>query len=123
MTTRKSLTPIQIKKSFDELLSSFSEEELIEQEARLLSFQFLSEIEMAMKRQGMSKKTLAEKVNTSASYITQLFRGDRLPNFNILARIQGALGLRFEIKGIEVHSDISRKDSAQQTPQNTLIII
>jgi ribosome-binding protein aMBF1 (putative translation factor) len=123
MTTRKSLTPIQIKKSFDEVFSSFSEEELIEQEARLLSFHFLSEIEMAMKRQGMSKKTLAEKVNTSASYITQLFRGDRLPNFNILARIQGALGLRFEIKGIEVHSDISRKDSTQQTPQNTLIII
>lgn len=123
MTTRKSLTPIQIKKSFDELLSSFSEEELIEQEARLLSFQFLSEIEMAMKRQGMSKKTLAAKVNTSASYITQLFRGDRLLNFNILARIQAALGLSFEIKGIEVHSDISRKDSTQQTPQNTLIII
>ena len=40
MTTRKSSTPIQIKEAFDELFNSFSDEELIEQEARLLSFYF-----------------------------------------------------------------------------------
>lgn len=101
MTTRKSATPSQIKESFDELFNSFTDEELLDQEARLLSFHFLSEIESAMERQRMSKKVLAEKVNTSASYITQLFRGDRLANFNILAKIQRALGLKFEITGRE----------------------
>ncbi|MEJ7694022.1 helix-turn-helix transcriptional regulator [Daejeonella sp.] len=105
MTTRKSSTPNQIKNSFDELLSSFTDEELLEQEARLLSFHFLSEIESAMEKQRMSKKVLAEKVNTSASYITQLFRGDRLLNFNILAKIQRALGLNFEIIGKEIHPE------------------
>lgn len=56
----------------------------------------------------MSKKLLAEKVNTSASYITQLFRGDSLPNFNILAKMQRVLGLKFEIKGKEIQSDRHR---------------
>jgi ribosome-binding protein aMBF1 (putative translation factor) len=108
MTTRKSSTQNQIKSSFDELFKSFTDEELLEQEARLLSFQFLSEIESAMERQRMSKKELAEKVNTSASYITQLFRGDRLANFNILAKIQRALDLKFEIIGKETHLQTSK---------------
>ncbi|WP_276362773.1 helix-turn-helix domain-containing protein [Daejeonella sp. H1SJ63] len=108
MTTRKSSTPNQIKTSFDQLFNNFTDEELLEQEARLLSFQFLSEIESAMEKQRMSKKDLAEKVNTSASYITQLFRGDRLANFNILAKIQRALDLKFEIIGKEIHSQTSK---------------
>ncbi|MGB4400099.1 MAG: helix-turn-helix transcriptional regulator [Daejeonella sp.] len=91
------MTPNQIKNSFDELFNSFTDEELLDQEARLLSFRFLSEIESAMEQQKMSKKLLADKVNTSASYITQLFRGDRLLNFNILAKMQRVLGLKFEI--------------------------
>jgi transcriptional regulator with XRE-family HTH domain len=110
MTTRKSSTPIQIKKSFDQLFSNFSDEELLEQEARLLSFHFLSEIETAMEKQRISKKLLAEKVNTSASYITQLFRGDRLPNLNILAKIQRALNLKFDIKAKESLSDNLTKE-------------
>jgi len=110
MTIRKSSTPKQIKESFDELFNSFTDEELLEQEARLLSFHFLSEIEIAMEKKRMSKKLLAEKVNTSASYITQLFQGDRLPNFNILAKIQRALGLKFEIKGKETLSDSYRAE-------------
>ncbi len=110
MITRKSSTPIQIKESFDELFNSFNEQELLDQEARLLSFHFLSEIESAMEKQKMSKKILAEKVNTSASYITRLFRGDRLLNFNILAKMQRALGIKFDIKGKEIHSSYSKKE-------------
>ncbi len=105
MTTRKSSTPTQIKKSFDRLFASFSDEEIVEQEARLLSFHFLSEIEAAMEKQKISKKLLAEKVNTSASYITQLFRGDRLPNLSILAKIQRALNIKFDVKTRESQSD------------------
>lgn len=97
MTTTSS-TSAQIKKSFDELFNTFTKEELIEQEARLLSFHFLSAIDEALEQKKMSKKALAEKVGTSASYITQLFRGDRLLNFTILAKIQDAMGLKFEVK-------------------------
>lgn len=98
MTTRKSSTTLEIKNSFDDFFNSYSKEELLEQEARLLSFHFLSGVEQALEQQRISKKLLAEKVGTSASYITQLFRGDRLPNFYILAKMQDALGLKFEIK-------------------------
>lgn len=98
MTTKKLPTPKQIKESFDELFNSFTKEELIDQEARLLSFHYLSAIETALEVQNLSKKALAEMVGTSPSYISQLFQGDRLPNFTILAKIQNALNLKFEIK-------------------------
>lgn len=108
MTTKKSSTPAEIKRSFDELFNSFTKEELIDQEARLLAFHFLSEVEHALEQQGLNKKALAERIGTSASYITQLFRGDRLPNFTILARIQEALSLKFEVKAKETIADISK---------------
>lgn len=108
MSTKKSLTPEEIKASFDQFFESFSEEELQEQQARLLAFKFLSEVEKAMEKEGMNRKELAQEIGTSASYVTQLFRGDRLLNFNTLAKMVRALGLDFEIK------DKSREKSVQE---------
>lgn len=44
----------------------------------------------------ISKKELAVKLNTSPSYITQLYRGDKLMNLEMLSRIQVAFGLEFD---------------------------
>ena len=60
-------------------------------------FRFLSIIEIRCEELGWNRKQLAEKVGTSASYITQLFRGDKLVNMLTLAKFQKALGLEFEI--------------------------
>jgi len=98
MTTNKSFNPKQIRESFDDLFDGFSKEELTEQAARLLSFSILNEIENIMIEKSISKKQLAEKVGTSASYITQLFRGDRLINLIILAKIQKAFGIKFVVR-------------------------
>ncbi|HKI44241.1 MAG TPA: helix-turn-helix transcriptional regulator [Balneolales bacterium] len=92
------MTTKEIKSSFDQFFDSFSEEELFEQRAHLLAFKFLSEIEKAMEEEGVNRKELAQRIGTSASYITQLFRGDRLLNFNTLAKIEKVLDLDFEIK-------------------------
>lgn len=51
-----------------------------------------------MDRKGWTRKQLAESLGTSASYLTQLFRGDRLLNFKTEAKIEAALGIKFVIK-------------------------
>jgi L-fucose/D-arabinose isomerase len=40
---------------------------------------------------------VAKEIGTSASYLTQLFRGDRLLNFKTVAKIEQALAIQFEI--------------------------
>src|SRR5690554_3773792 len=79
--------------SFDEL----SAEEKTEHKAALLAIQFLGLVDAEMKAKQISKKELAQKVGTSASFITQLFMGDRKPSWTMLAKMQDALGIQFEI--------------------------
>lgn len=90
-------TPEKIKKAFDDLFSTITPEEQTDHEAQLLAFRFLSIIDAEMERQDVNKKALAEKVGTSQSYITQLFRGDRRPNWTILAKMQKELGITFTV--------------------------
>ncbi len=54
-------------------------------------------VDLNMEKLGMSKNELASKLGTSASFITQLFRGDRKPNWKILAKMSIALELDFKI--------------------------
>lgn len=95
--TTKLKTPQEIKKAFDDLFASITPDEQIEHDAQLIAFRFLSIIDAEMEAQNISKKALAEKVGTSQSFITQLFRGDRKPNWTILAKIQKELGIQFSV--------------------------
>lgn len=70
----------------------------IEHMAAMVSYRFLSEVEKHCDRNNISRKDLAKMVSTSASYITQLFRGDRQVNTSIIARFEDALGISFTIK-------------------------
>ena len=94
----QSTTSEEIKKQFDHLLTTTTDEDRIELEAKDLVFSFLAEFDKAMERNNISKKELANLIGTSASYITQLFRGDRSPNFLNIAKMKDALNLDFEIK-------------------------
>lgn len=80
-----------------EALMAMSPEEQIEHDASILAFQFLGRIDVAMQEQNINKKELATKIGTSASFITQLFRGDRKPNWTLLAKMQNELDLQFKI--------------------------
>lgn len=93
----KSYNPQEIKEAFDQIFDSFTEKEKNENDAKLIMFRFLSIIEEKCESLGLNRKQLAEKVGTSASYITQLYRGDKLVNMLTLAKFQKALGLEFEI--------------------------
>lgn len=85
------------KQKFDTLLDFADDKERVEQEAEFMAMQFLSRVDKAMARQGMTKKELAKEVDTSPAFITQLFRGDRKPNWNMLAKMKFALEIDFVI--------------------------
>lgn len=87
----------EIKEAFNQLFGQLSEQDKLDNAARLLMFRFLSIIEVKCEELGWNRKQLAEKIGTSSSYITQLFRGDKLVNMLTLAKFQKALGLEFEI--------------------------
>ena len=95
--TTKLKTPDEIKKAFDKLFDSITPEEQLEHEVQLLAFSFLSIIDIEMEKQKMTRKELAKKTGTSQAYITQLFRGNRKPNLNILVKMQKALEIEFSV--------------------------
>ena len=104
--TTKLKTNEEVKNAFDQLFNQLSEQDKLENEANLLMFRFLSIIETKCEELGWNRKQLAEKVGTSASYITQLFRGDKLVNMTTLAKFQNVLGLEFEILEKKTYAEI-----------------
>lgn len=86
-----------IKNEWDALINEMSYEDQVASKADLFALQFLGLVDQKMEAINMNKKELAEKIGTSASFITQLFRGDRKPNWNILAKMSLELELDFKV--------------------------
>lgn len=87
-----------IAPEFENLFSFKSKKEEIEHEAKMIMFRFLSELEKINGERPVKKKDLAQTLTTSASYVTQLYQGDKLINLLTLAKIQDAYNITFEIK-------------------------
>ena len=83
-------------------LNSISEEDKIDIEASVLMLYFMAEIENIQKVKGIDRKTLANMIGTSPSYLTQIFSGNKPLNFKTLAKIQKALNIRFEVKTVDL---------------------
>ncbi|TVR33499.1 MAG: XRE family transcriptional regulator [Balneolaceae bacterium] len=96
MSTKKSNSAEQIRSEFQKLFEK-SPAEQVEHRAQILSYIFLSEAQKAMDRMGWTRKQLAEEIGTSASYLTQLFRGDRMLNLKTIAKIEAALAIQFKV--------------------------
>lgn len=75
-----------------------SEQDDTRQEARMIMYRFLSEIESIMPEKKGIKTKLAEATGLSKSFITQLFNGDKFVNMLTLAKFQKALKIKFHIK-------------------------
>jgi transcriptional regulator with XRE-family HTH domain len=89
----------KISKEFEELFSFKDEKEELDHEAHMIMFRFLSEIEEHQASgKYLKKNELASKLGVSPSYITQLFNGDKLLNFTMLAKLQKVFNITFEIK-------------------------
>lgn len=66
-------------------------------EAEYISLVFLSEIEKQMDKKGLKKSELAKMLNTSKSYLTQLWRGDKILSLAMIAKMQKVLKIKFTI--------------------------
>lgn len=88
----------EIEKSFETFFSFDNEKDQVEMDAKFLMAQFLSEIQEVVDDRGLKRNELAESIGTSASYLTQLFRGHKLINLITLAKLQKALDIKFDIK-------------------------
>jgi plasmid maintenance system antidote protein VapI len=86
-------------KEFEELFKFRDEKEELDHEAHMIMFRFLSEIEKhQVTGRKLKKNELASRLGVSPSYITQLYNGDKLLNFTMLAKIQKAFDIIFEIR-------------------------
>jgi len=96
-----------IHRAFHDLITPSSYEEKIKDEARLIMARFLSEVETSYKKKGWRRKDLAKKIGTSPSYITQLFRGTKLINLEMIAKMQDALNIKFNISSVDLDEESS----------------
>lgn len=100
-----------ITKGYENLFSFSDEKDELDYEAHMLMFRFLSELEKINSvDNSLKNKDLASKLGVSPSYITQLYNGDKLLNFTMLAKIQKVFNITFEIK--------ARKNSLSDVPLN-----
>jgi transcriptional regulator with XRE-family HTH domain len=82
-----------------------TEEEILGEDEYILMAGYLSEIERFQKQNKFSRKDLAAKIKTSASYLTQVFKGDKPLNFYTIAKIQRALKIRFKVIAIPLQQE------------------
>lgn len=89
----------KISDEFEDIFSFNSEEEELEYDAQMLTFKFLEELEKCQVNYSkFKKKDLAKALEKSPSFISQLYSGEKLMSFNLLAKIQKAFNISFEIK-------------------------
>jgi transcriptional regulator with XRE-family HTH domain len=104
----------EIETAFKTILSFDNEQDQLELEAKIIMAKFLEKVQEIATQKGLKKKDLAEKIGTSASYITQLYRGHKLLNLMTLAKLQRALDIEFDIaiKGsIQIKNPINEEIS------------
>ena len=88
----------ETQKAFLNALTSIDTKDDLDYEKRMVMYRILSEVERVADEKKINRKELARLIGTSASYITQLFRGTKIINVDTIAKLQKALGITFEIK-------------------------
>jgi transcriptional regulator with XRE-family HTH domain len=109
-----------IAPEFEGLFTEKNKEEELEHEAKMIMFRFLNELEKMNSEKPIKKKDLAIALNTSASFITQLYRGDKLINLLTLAKIQDAYNITFEIKA-KLNTEINKTKKVQMVNETKII--
>lgn len=105
----------QVNPEFASLFSFESNKEKIEHGAQMVSYRILSEVEKLCDEKNIKKKDLAVMVGTSRSYITQLFRGTKQVNTDIMAKFEEALDFTFHIK-VKRNEDSQEAFLSKQLP-------
>src|ERR1700754_4071078 len=86
---------LKIEPEFEDLFSFSNKKEKLDHRAQMISYRILSEIEKICDEKNIKMKDLAAMVDTSASYITQLFRGNKQINTAFMAKCEEAFNMSF----------------------------
>jgi transcriptional regulator with XRE-family HTH domain len=79
----------------------------------LIQLRFMSEVEKEMEKRNMTYKQLAEKIGTSASYITQLFRATKKLNLDTIAKFQVIFEKTFDIELKDFEQIANKKEKSK----------
>jgi len=84
-----------IQDSFKNLFENKSYDDEREHRKHMIMFRCLAQVEKLMEDEKITKRDLATLINTSASYITQVFNGNKVINLDFLARVEIAFDKKF----------------------------
>jgi ribosome-binding protein aMBF1 (putative translation factor) len=86
-----------------EILKFRTEDDKIDFLTEALHLDIIAEVENLMEKREISRAELAKKLNTSKSYITQLFTGDKLLNLKTIVKLGKILNanVKFEFMDYE----------------------
>ena len=82
--------------AFESLFKNFEND--YENEAKIIASKILSGISEIADKKDLKRKNIADLIGTSASYLTQLYRGNKILNLVTLAKLKDKLNLNIEIK-------------------------
>lgn len=98
--------------AFESLFENFEND--YEKEAKIIASKILSEISEIADRKDLKRKNIANLIGTSASYLTQLYRGNKILNLVTLAKLKNKLNLNIEIIITENNYDNLNSDYCYQ---------
>lgn len=91
-----------VDRKWKKIFSFKNKSERIEHDAMMLQYYFLSEFEAAMEQRKMTKAQLARKLKCSASWLTQVWRGDKKLTLLLAVKISYTLGLNISISSTPI---------------------
>lgn len=85
-------------KLFRDILIPESDKAKLEFEAKMIHLDFIAKLQELMEVKNINnKKELADLLETSPSFVTQLFSGEKLINLKLLAKLQRVLDIKYGI--------------------------
>lgn len=106
----------KVEKGFEHLFKFNGKNDELDHEQKMIMFRFLSELERINGGKPIKKSEIAKKIGTSASYITQLFSGDKVINLMTLAKLQEAFNFTYEIKAKDNIVDYKEQVQKRYSP-------
>ena len=85
----------KIDQAFDDFFDNFEND--FENDAKVIASGILNEIKEITDKRELNRKDIAGLLGTSASFLTQLYRGNKLLNLVTLAKLKKKLDLNIEI--------------------------
>lgn len=110
---------MKISKEFKAFIEESSKGDSYWVESAKIKFAF--DLETKLRKAGMTYAALAQKLGTSAAYITKVFRGDANMTIESMVKLARATGGQLDIQIVESVSATAKWDLVQIPPKSKLV--